>query len=161
MINGKNVEGELKVQDTFTSYLANISKTTASSVTPSSSLPDFRSYLGLPCPRSMVLEPVSEAEIARIVNGLRGSSSSGPDHIPTKVVKFILPVIVCAFTRLVNLSFENGVFSSALKRARAIILSKGGSRNNPANYHFISLLSVLSKISEKAMLSLLLDFLNS
>ena len=66
----------------------------------------------------MALEPISETEIARIVNCLRGSSSSGPDRVPTKVVKFILPVIVCALTRLVNLSFENGVFPSALKRAR-------------------------------------------
>ena len=109
----------------------------------------------------MALEPVSEAEIARIVNCLRGSSSSGPDRIPTKVVKFILPVIVCALTRLVNLSFENGVFQSALKCARVVIHFKGGSRNDPANYRPISLLSVFSKIFEKAMLSRLLDFLNS
>ncbi|KAK2703773.1 hypothetical protein QYM36_017905 [Artemia franciscana] len=34
---------------------------------------------GPPCPKSMALEPVSEAEIAKIVNCLRGSSSSGPD----------------------------------------------------------------------------------
>ena len=101
----------------------------------------------------MALEPVSEAEIAKIVNCLRGSSSSGPDHILTKVVKFILRVIVCALTRLVNLSFENGVFPSALKRARVIILFKGGSRNDPGNYCPISLLSVFSKIFERAMLS--------
>ena len=104
----------------------------------------------------MAMEPVSEAEIARIVNCLRGSSSSGPDRIPTKVVKFILPVIVCALTRLVNLSFENGVFPSALKRARVIILFKGGSRNDPANYRPISLLSVFSKILKKLCF---LDFL--
>ena len=115
VIDGKNVEGELKVQDAFTSYFANIGKTTASSVSPSSYLPDFRSYLGPPCPKSMALEPVSEAEIARIVNCLRGSSSSGPDRIPTKVVKFILPVILCALTRLVNRSFENGCLPKCSK----------------------------------------------
>ena len=78
----------------------------------------------------MGLERVSEGEIARIVNSLRGSSSSGPDRIPTKVVKFILLVIVSALMRLVNLSFENGVFPSVLKRARVTILFKGGSRND-------------------------------
>ena len=55
-------------------------------------------FFGEPYPKSMALEPVSE--IARIVNGLRGISSSGPDRISTKVVKFILPVIVSALTRL-------------------------------------------------------------
>ena len=71
---------------------------------------------------------------------------------------FILPVIVCALTRLVNLSFGNGVFPSNLKRARVIILFKGGSRNDPANYRPISLLSVFSKIFEKAVLSQLNRF---
>ena len=105
MTYSENVEGELKVQDTFTSYFANSGQTTAPSVGPSSSLPDFRSYRGPPCPKSMTLEPVSEAEIARIVNGLRGSSSAGSDCIPTKVVKFNLPVNVSVLMRLVNLCF--------------------------------------------------------
>ena len=87
VIDRKNVEGELKVQDAFASYFANTDKTTASSVRPSSPVPDFGSYLGPSCPKPMALEPVSEAEIARVVNGLTGSSSSGPDRIPTKVVK--------------------------------------------------------------------------
>jgi hypothetical protein len=78
-MEGENVEGELKVQDALTSYFANIGKTTASSVSPYSSLPDLRSYLGPPCPKSMAFEPASEAEIASFVNGLRGSLSSGPD----------------------------------------------------------------------------------
>ena len=73
MIDGKNVEGELKVQNAFTFYFAIIGENTASSVSPSSSLPDFRSYLGPACPKSMALEPLSGAEINRIVNGSRGS----------------------------------------------------------------------------------------
>ena len=101
----------------------------------------------------MALEPIYEVEIARIVNGLKGFSSSGPDRISTKVVKFILPVIVSALTRLVNMSFEKGLFPSVLKRARVIILFQGGSWNDPASYRPISLLSVFSKIFKKAMLS--------
>ena len=87
-----------------------------------------------------------------------GSSSSGPNRIPTKVVKFILSVILCALTRLVNLSFKNSVFPSGQMRPRVIILFKGGSRNDPANYCPLSVLSVFSKIFEKAMLSPLLDY---
>ena len=46
-----------------------------------------------------------------MVNGF--ASSSGPDRIPTKVVKLIFPVIVSALTRLVNFPFESSVFQSA------------------------------------------------
>ena len=54
------------------------------------------------------------------------------------------------------MSFEKGVFPSALKHARVIILFKGGSRNDSASYCPISLLSVFSKIFEKLCF---LDFL--
>ena len=101
----------------------------------------------------MELELISEAEIARIFNALRGSLSSGPDRITTLVVKFILLVIVCALTRLPNLSFENSILPSAARRARVIIIFKGESKNNPTNYRPISVLSVFSNIFEKAMLS--------
>ena len=124
LVDGVVVEGELSVQEAFTSYFANIGKTTASSVSSSPSQPDYKSYLGPPCLQSMALDPVSEVEIARIVNRLKGSSSSGPDCISTKVVKFILPSIISPLTRLVNLSFENGVFPSSLKRARVIVYIK-------------------------------------
>ena len=47
-------------------------------------------------------------------------------------------------------SFEKGIFPESLKRAKVIVLYKGGSRSDPANYRPISLLSVFSKIFEKA-----------
>ena len=84
------------------------------------------------------------------------SSSSGTDRIPTKVVNFILPVIVSALIRIVNLSFENSVFPRALKHVRVINRFKGGSRNGPESYIPISALSVLSKIFKKRCF---LDFL--
>jgi hypothetical protein len=59
------------------------------------------------------------------------------------------------------MSFEKVVFPSASKAPRVIILFKGGSQNDPASYRPLSLLSVFSKIFKKAMLSRLLDFLNS
>ena len=36
-------------------------------------------------------------------------------------------------TRIVNLSFEKGIFPEFLKRAKVIMLYKGGSRTDPAN----------------------------
>ena len=64
-------------------------------------------------------------------------------------------------TKLVNLSFEKGIFPESLKRAKIIVLYKGGSWSDPANYRPISLLSVFSKIFENAMLSRLLSFLEA
>ena len=70
----------------------------------------------------MVFYPASGAEVARIVSSLKDSLSSGPDCIPTMVVKFILPSIISPLTKLINLSFENKIFPSSLKQARVIVL---------------------------------------
>ena len=76
-------------------------------------------------------------------------------------IRAILPAILSPLTKLVNLSFEKGIFPEYLKRAKVIVLYKGGSRSDPANYRPISLRSVLSKIFEKAMLFRLLSFLDA
>jgi len=82
------VEVVLSVQEVFTSYFANIGKTTTSSVRSSQSQPDYKSYLGVPCIKLMVFYPASGAEVARIVSSLKDSLSSGPDCIPSMVVHF-------------------------------------------------------------------------
>ena len=74
----------------------------------------------------MFLEPAMEIEITNIVMGLKNSSPSGPDNIPTKVIKFIFPSIIFHLTKLVNLSFQHGIFPGGLKRVQVIILYKEG-----------------------------------
>ena len=87
------------------------------------------------------LSSVSEFEVARIVNTLKGASYSGPDKIPTRVVRAILPVILSPLTKIFNLSFEKGIFPESLKRVRVIALYEGVSQSDPANYRPISLFS--------------------
>ena len=55
-------------------------------------------------------------------------SSRGPDQIPAKALKFILPSIVSPFTILLNLSLVNGAFPTALKSTRLFVVHEGGSR---------------------------------
>ncbi|XP_065562565.1 uncharacterized protein LOC136028666 [Artemia franciscana] len=146
ILDGRTVQGDADVQLELTSYFVNIGKATASSASSASSRCDFRAYLRPSCLKAMVLNSVSEFEVDRIVNALKGSSSSGPDKIPIRVIRAILPAILSPLTKLVNLSFEKGIFPESIKRAKVIVVCKGGSRSAPANYRPISLLSVFSKI---------------
>ena len=81
-----------------------------------------------------MLYTASDFKVARIVNSLKGSSSSDPECIPTEPAESILPSIISPFTEIINLHFENGTFLNSLKRFRVIVLCKGGQRNNVANY---------------------------
>ena len=82
ILDGKTIVGDADIQLELTSYVANIEKATASSASSASSRCDFRAYLGPSCLKSMVLNSISDFEVARIVNALKGSSSSGPNRIP-------------------------------------------------------------------------------
>ena len=147
--------------DEFCSYLVFIRKSISEDILAgASSTSDFRKYLDPSCQKSMALDPVSEFEVQRIVSELIGSSSCGPDQIPAKALKFILPSILSPLTILVNLSFLNGTFPSALKSARLVVLHKGGSRDDPSNYRLIYLLSAFSNFFGKCMYSRLLSFLD-
>ena len=75
--------------------------------------------------------------------------------------KHILPSIIIPIYHLINRSFELGVFPQRLKLAHVIALFKGGDRKDPGNYRPISLLSVFSRIFERAMLKRLVRFLEA
>ena len=106
ILDGKTVQGDADVQLELTFYFANIGKATASIASSTTSRCDFGAFLGPSCLKSMVLNSVTGFEVARIVEALKGSSSSGQDKIPTRVSRAILPAILSPLTKLVNLSFE-------------------------------------------------------
>ena len=62
----------------------------------------------------MGLGPVSEVEINTIVSKLKGLESSGPDCMPTKASKFILPLVSSPLKRILNPCFKNRIFPAHL-----------------------------------------------
>ena len=81
-------------------------------------------------------------ETRNIVLSLK-NSSAGVDQTSAEVIKHILPSIITPIYRLINRSFQLGIFPQRLKLARLIALFKGGDREDPGNYRPISLVSVV------------------
>ena len=65
------------------------------------------------------------------------------------------------FVKIINKSFELGIFPKALKLAKVIPIFKAGSRLDVNNYRPISLLPTFSKIIEKIMHKRLSSFLET
>jgi hypothetical protein len=151
LINSQKVSGRNVVESQLASYFSAIGKTTADTIFPAPSDPDYKSCLGKAFLKSMGIEPVSESKICRIVSSLLGTSSPGPDEILIKDIKFILQAIVSPLTELLQASFGLGILPSSLKSATLIVLFKGTLRSYRSNCRPISLLSVFSKVFEKAM----------
>ena len=122
---------------------------------------DFREYLGKksndnrfiinPDGRTFFLSPTLPDEIEKIIDKLNPSKSTGPIGIPIFILKIFKKFFSYWLSQLINLCFETGEFPLMLKIAKVIPLHKKESVFNFLNYRPISLLSVFSKIYEKAI----------
>ena len=80
------------------------------------------------------------------------------DHIPTQVLKRILPIILGAITDIVNISLSTGRFAHNWKTAIVKpLLKTPGLEPEKKNYRPVSNLSFLSKRVEQCMLKQLLQ----
>ena len=103
-------------------------------------------------------EESTAGEITQIINKLDSNKSNGPDEISVKFLKRNKFVLSPMISKLINESFNMGVYPTCLKTAKVIPLFKGGTQTNPSNFRPISLLSNINKIFEKAIHSRLSKF---
>ena len=76
------------------------------------------------------------------------------DIIPTKLLKEVLPAIIPALTKIVNLSIKNGIFSEKWKSAIVKPLIKSSTKGTTQqNYRPVSNLTFISKVVEKLTLN--------
>ena len=110
---------------------------------------------------SIKIIPITEAEIKSIIRALKPKNSSGYDEINSKIVKTCVSDISHPLTFICNHSLYKGIFPDRLKIAVVKPLYKKGDRKNIANYRPISLLTVFSKVLEKALHSRLSQHLHT
>lgn len=109
---------------------------------------------------SMSFVPVSGRDVEKIIDSMKCKPSTGFDEISVKVVKYCKYELSDDLASLINRSVELGQFPSLLKKAIVIPIHKKLDPKDVNNYRPISLLSVFSKIIEKAISVQLNSFLN-
>ena len=82
------------------------------------------------------------------------------DGIPPKIVKISRNTITYYLTFMINLSFQTATFPDNLKIAQVTSLHKKNSTLDKTNYRPVSILSVMSKIFERAINSQLSAYFN-
>ena len=94
---------------------------------------------------------VSDCELSKLVCSMKTKRSCGIDSISNDLLKSIFVSIREPFCYVVNRSFADNIFPTAMKTAKLNPLHKGGQKNLCDNLRPISLLPVLSKLIEKIM----------
>ena len=90
-----------------------------------------------------------EDTICELLTRLDVSKLSGPDGISAKILKHTAIGIAPSVTQLFNFSIKNGRVPRDWKLSTVVPITKSGRSHSPNNYRPISLLSVLSKVLEK------------
>ena len=155
--NDVSITNPNHIANTFNSYFSSIGETLQSKI--HSSHLSFTRYLKNPNIHSLFISPTDSTEIQNLISNLKDGKASGPNSIPTVVLKQLNSEISIVLAKLFNLSFSTGVFPDILKISSVIPLFKKGSKLNCGNYRPISLLSNISKLIEKLMYSRLYSFL--
>ena len=109
---------------------------------------------------NFLFQSADTEEILRIITSLNNSKSTGPNSIPTEILKLLAPILCHSLKEIINISFATGVYPDKLKLAEivAVFKNKGDPRLFP-NYRPISLLSNIDKIFEKLVHTRLYSFL--
>ena len=155
---GISVTDPTQIANVFNSYFSTIGKTLQSKI--HSSHINFTRYLKNPNIHSLFISPTDEIEISNLISTLKKGKASGPNSIPTFILKDFNREISIILANLFNLSFSNGVFPDILKTSSVLPLFKKDSKLSCVNYRPISLISNISKLLEKLMYSRLYSFLN-
>ena len=158
-VRGRVVDDPVSIANNFNNYFASVGPDTEKSVpkvpnmSPTMFLKNRNQF-------NLIIAHISEQEILDIIKSL-ANKSSGPASIPLRLLTIVADLIVVPLCRIINLSFNCGVFPDVLKVAKVIPLHKGGSTQEVNNFRPISLLSIFDKIIEKLMHKRLYHFLET
>lgn len=157
-VNNVIINDEIEMARIFNNYFAKVAinlegdlPTPSDNTSPASLVPSNES--------SFYLYPVTPEECIRIVSKLK-NVSYGKDCVSTKLFKRICHYVSNPLSQLINESFSVGIFPDDLKLAIITPIHKKGDHSNVINYRPVSVLSLLSKVFEKAFANRMEKFLN-
>ena len=106
-----------------------------------------------------VFEEISSEFVHRELSKLDCTKSVGLDDLHPRLLKVSAHLIASPIALIFNHSIQTGHFPQDFKLAKIIPIPKSESSNDINNYRPISLLSIVSKVFERAVHSQLLSFL--
>ena len=157
--NDSTFANAVEIAHVFNNYFSCIASQTKVNI--NDSLKHFSDFLENRAQNSSFLSPTDKHKVILIISSLGSTKSVGSNSIPTIILKLLKNDISCQLTNLLNMSFTSGVFSSALKIAKAVPVHKKDSTLDFSNYRPITLLSDLDKILEKIMYTRIFKFFNN
>ena len=113
------------------------------------------------CPDLFRFHPVLEKDVEGVIKGFSSNKAQGRNKITTRVLKDCLTVIVPTITSIMNNSFRSNCFPKVWKMAEVTPVLKSGNPEDPCNHRPLSLLLMLSKVSERLAQRQFVDYITT
>jgi len=155
--NNSDITDNKEMANSFNNFFSNIGNSVEKKIPRSQKC--FSSYLTTPINSTFNITLCNEIEIKNIISNLGVNKASGPNSIPTSLLKEFSSLLIEPITNLINKSLTEGTFPSLFKMAQICPIYKKSDKTKCANYRPISLLSNLSKIFERIMYNRLEKYL--
>ena len=160
--SNQKLTNRLDQANEFNNYFVNIGKMAASQLNDSNKK-HFESYLKARPEIKFNFTHVSPKNVIDAIKQINSSNSCGYDEISSKMIKLCSNEISKPLCKIINQSFDNGIFPNKLKISKVIPLLKNNDKDVDilTNYRPISLLPCLSKVFEKIVHNQLYTYLQS
>ena len=162
----KNLDGTISssssdVASKFNEYFSNIASNIKTQIRTREVFDPggFQEFLHSPSQNSVYIKPTVPTEVHSVIKSFKNKATLDTKIGPLKLANSSYN-FTSALSKVINSSFNQGVFPSALKLARVVPIHKDGKKTDVSNYRPISLLSSFSKIYEKLMHTRILGFLD-
>ena len=103
---------------------------------------------------------INTAGVRKLLSNLKVGKASGPDNIPSRILKELSREIAPALTAIFNQSIEQHTLPKDWLQAYVAPIYKKGNQNLPENYRPVSLTSVCCKILEHVICKHILNHLD-
>ena len=113
------------------------------------------------CSEAFQFHSVLDKDVEHVIKGFSSNKALGCDRVSARVLKDSLPVILPSITSIMNYSFHTGTFARACKIAEVTPVLKSGNSEDMRNNRPISLLPILSKVSEQLAHGQFVDYLTA
>ena len=100
-------------------------------------------------------------QVERIIIAMSTNKALGIVKVPIRALKYSLSAILPSITSIISATFQSSTFPSCWKIAEVTPILKDGDHEIPNNNRPISLLSVLSKVCERAAHDQLVSYLST
>ena len=111
----------------------------------------FQDTLKNPNEKSFFIHPTTKEEIEDNIKLLNDHKTTGPNSIPTQLLKHFKKTLSELLNNLINLSFTTGNFRDIAKITKIVPLYKKDNKLECNNYRPISLLSNIGKLIENLL----------